>query len=109
VSKVDAVTVHHRAPTSDHADIVLTAVLDCPRGDTRSFSYGFVHPNATDPGIAAVAHDPVRDLRTRDDHHSVDPIGDSLQVRITAIALEGLHVRINWEYIVSGSLEPVID
>src|SRR5215471_2244596 len=44
VSEVDAVAVHHRAGARDHADIVLTAILDSPRRDTRSLTYGLVHP-----------------------------------------------------------------
>ena len=72
VSEVDAVAEHHRAGACDHADIVLTAVLNSRRRDTRSFPYGLMHPNAADPGIAAVVHDPLRDLRSRYDHHAID-------------------------------------
>src|SRR5262245_9859864 len=43
--KIDPVTVHHRAGTGDHTDVVLTAVLDCVRGDTRSLPHGLVHPS----------------------------------------------------------------
>ena len=60
------------ARTGDHADIVLAAVLDRLRRDTRPLPYGLVHPNAANPGIAAVAHDPLCGLRSSDDHHSVD-------------------------------------
>src|SRR5215831_12401300 len=72
VSEVDAVAVHHRAGARDHTDIVSTAVLNSLRRDTRSLPYGLVHPDATLPGIAAVVHDPLRDLRSRDDHHAID-------------------------------------
>jgi hypothetical protein len=76
VSEVDTGAVHHRAGTSDHADIVLAAVLDCVRRDTRSLPYGLVHPDAVDSGIAAVAHDPLGGLRSRDDHDCVDSTRD---------------------------------
>ena len=68
---VDAVAVHHRARASDHADIVLTAVLDSLRRDTRSLPDGLVHPDAMDPSIAAVVHDPLSDFGSRDDHYAV--------------------------------------
>jgi len=35
-----------------------------------------MHPNAADPGIAAIVHDPFCSIRSRDDHHSVDPARD---------------------------------
>ena len=38
----------------------------------RSLSEGLVDPNAVYPGIAAVAHDPLGGLRSRDDHHAVN-------------------------------------
>src|SRR5438874_9832293 len=76
VSEIDAFAVHHRAGAADHADIVLPAVLDGILRDTRSLPQGLVHPNAADPGIATVTNDLLRGLRSRDDHHSVDPARD---------------------------------
>ena len=39
VAEVDAFAVHHRAAAGDHADVVLTAVLDGVGRNTRAFSY----------------------------------------------------------------------
>jgi hypothetical protein len=76
VSEVDVVAVHHRARTSDHADIVLTAILDCLRRDARSLPQGLMHPDAADPCIAAVVHDTLRGFRSSDDHDPVDATRD---------------------------------
>src|SRR6185436_14698240 len=77
--------------------------------DAGSLPYRSVHPNAADPGFVAIAHDPLRGLRSRDNHHSVDPARDGFQIRITAVALEGLHARIHGEYIVPALFQPTID
>src|SRR5262245_9522353 len=76
VSKVDILAVHHRAGTSDHADFVLTAILDGLRRDTRSLPYRLVHPHAANAGIVTVVDDPLRDVRSGDDHHAIDGARD---------------------------------
>src|SRR5215831_8870142 len=107
--EVDALAVHHRAGTSDDADIVLAAVLHRFRRHARSLRGGLMHPNAANTGIAALAHDLLGRLRARDDHHRVNAARDRSQVRIAAITLEPLHVRVHREYIVSARLQPPID
>src|SRR5215472_10623684 len=109
MTEVDAGTEHHGAASLDHADIVLAAVLDCLRRDTRTLRHGAVHPDAVDPGVSAFVHDLLRGLRTCDDHYAVDATGDRSQVGITAIALEGLHVRIDRKYLMPHRLQPAID
>ena len=76
MSEVNVGAVHHRAGTRDHTDVVLTTVVDGLRRDTRSLPYGLVHPDAADPGVAAVAHDPLCDFRSCDDHDTIDSAGD---------------------------------
>src|SRR5436190_21300308 len=109
MSEVDAIAVHHRAGTGDDADVVLTAILDGRRRDTRALPDGLMHPDAADSGIAAVPHDPLGGLRSRDDHHAVDSTRDRLQVGITAVALERLHVWVHRKDIVPTVLQAVID
>src|SRR5204862_3424932 len=70
VSQVGAGAEHHRAGTGDHADIMLTAVLDGFWRDARRLlSHRLMHPYAANAGIAAVVDDLLRDLGSRDDHH----------------------------------------
>src|SRR5678816_1983512 len=95
--EINVVAEHHRTGAGDDTDLVLTAILDGIRRNTRSLPYGLVHPDAADAGIIAVVHNVRGDFRPRDDHHAIDTAGDGLQVGIAVIAIEGLHVRIHWE------------
>jgi hypothetical protein len=52
--------------------IVLTAVLNSLQRHTRSLPNRLMHPHAADPGIAAVVDDPLRDLGSRDNNHTID-------------------------------------
>jgi hypothetical protein len=54
-------------------------------------------------------HDLLGSLSARDDHNAVDAAGDRSQVGKTANAVEGLHVRIHREDVVSGRLQAVVD
>src|SRR6266487_6601628 len=86
VSDVGAGAEHHRAGTSDHADVVLLAILDGLWRHARALSQRLMHPDAADLGLGAVLHDPLGDLRSRDDHHAINPARDGLEVGITALA-----------------------
>src|SRR4030095_11768393 len=65
VSEVGAGAEHHRAGASDHADVVLPAILDGFRRHARALSARLMHPDATNLGLGAVVHDPLRDFRPR--------------------------------------------
>ena len=60
----------------------ITLISCCRQYSTASgetlepFPMRLMHPDAADLGIAAVVHDPLRDLRSRDDHHAIDPARD---------------------------------
>src|SRR4051812_5104799 len=97
VAKVGAGAEHHRAGAGDHADVVLPAILDGLRRHARALSQRLMHPDTTDLGLGAVRHDAIGDLGPCDDHDAIHPARDGLEVGITAIAREGLHVRIDWE------------
>src|SRR3954463_1809920 len=67
VSEVGAGAEHHRAGAGDHADVMLPAVLDGIRRDTRRLlPHGLMHPYAVNAGIAAAAYDLLRNFRSRD-------------------------------------------
>src|SRR5690242_748600 len=68
-----------------------------------------MYPNAADPRVAAVSHDALRRLGSRDYHHAVYPARDRLQVGVTRIALECVHVRIHREYIMPRCLQPLVN
>src|SRR5881394_2909483 len=110
VPEVGAGSEHHRAGTSDHADVMLTAVVDGAWRDTRRLlPHGLMHPYTANAGIAAVVHDLLRDLRSRDNHHAINAARDGFEVGIAAIAFEGLHVRVHREDVVPGRLQPLVD
>ena len=54
-------------------------------------------------------HDALRDLRSRDDHDSINPARDRLQVAIARIALEGPYIGVHREDVVSVFLQVAID
>src|SRR4051812_48750226 len=109
MAKVRAGAEHHWAAAGDHADVVPPAILDGLRRHARALSQRLMHPDTTDLRLRAVLHDPIGDLRSRDDHDAIHPAGDGFEVGITAIALEGPHVRIHCEDVVPGLLQPLID
>src|SRR4029079_12874483 len=78
MSQVGPFAVHHRTGTCDHADLVLTTARDRVRGDTRSLSQGLVDPHPVDASVMAVAHDPLGDVRSRDNDDPVDAAGNRL-------------------------------
>jgi hypothetical protein len=109
VSEIGAGAEHHRARAGDHLDVVLTAVVDRLGRHARCLRGELMHPDAAHARGAAVAHDPLRDLGSRDDHGAIDAARDRLHVRITGRPLEALHVRIHREDIVTGLRQPVKD
>jgi hypothetical protein len=62
-----------------------------------------MHPHAADARCCAIVHDALGGLGPGDDHHPVRSAGNRLHVGITAIALEGRHVWIHGEHLVSPS------
>jgi hypothetical protein len=109
MSKVDVLAEHHRARAGYHADLMVSAVLDGVRRDARAFAHGLMHPHPADAGFAAVVHDALGDFGPRDDDDPVHAARNRLQVGITPIAFEGLHVWVHREHVVSRVLQPVVD
>jgi hypothetical protein len=91
---------HARAPTLDHGDAVLAAILgSCFRHASRAGPA--VHPDTLDAQLGALAHGGLGCLGLGSDQYPVDAAGDRRQVVVAGVAFDVVGVGVHREDLVA--------